>query len=222
MSDTAPLVGMLPLKIAGAHYDENIERLRLLLDSFERFLDFPSPLRVFAICVPTEMARVRDAFARYERVALELVSEEDVVPGIGAHRAIGWYKQQVLKLAFARLAPAPFYLSLDPDILLCRRLQAVDLVRDGRCYTSWMAKTEHPQWWAASGEVLGIVPDRSTRGLNVTPNMLARPVAQALGERLAVHALLDICGSKRNAGRASPCRPAAGTPSARTQRLDTR
>jgi hypothetical protein len=184
MTAPLPLVAMLPLKIARAHYDENIERTRLLLESFERFSRFPSPLPVYAVCLRAELPRVREAFSRYERVTLELLCEEDLVPGIGGHGAIGWFKQQALKLAFSRICPAPFYLTLDPDILLCRALHADDLVRDGRCYTSWMTKAEHPHWWAASAALLGVAVDPTTPGMNVTPQMLSRDVAQALGRLL--------------------------------------
>ncbi|MBV9811957.1 MAG: hypothetical protein JO326_04350 [Acetobacteraceae bacterium] len=184
-TQTLPFVAMLPLKIAGAHYDENLDRLRLLLDSFERFLDLPAPLAVTAVCVPDEIARACAAFDGCRSVALDFVSEETLVPGIGAHRAIGWYKQQALKLAFTAQAQAPFVLALDPDILLCRTLRADDLVRDGRCYTSWMTKAEHPHWWAASSALLGMTPDPARAGLNVTPNMLAADIGCALGRYLA-------------------------------------
>jgi hypothetical protein len=182
---TLPFAAMLPLKIAGAHYDENIERMRLMLDSFERFLSLDEPLPVTAICVPGELDSARDAFGGYTRVALEFVSEEYLVPGISAHPAIGWYKQQALKLAFGAHTPAPFYLTLDPDIVLCRRLRADDLVRDGGCYTSWMTKAEHPHWWESSSGVLGLAPEPDRPGLNVTPNMLCAYVVRALGRHLA-------------------------------------
>jgi hypothetical protein len=179
-----PFVAMLPLKITGSHYGENLERMRLMLDSFERFLDLEAPLRIFAVCVPAEMTQARAAFGGYERVSLDYISEEDVVPGIGAHRAIGWFKQQALKLGFSRIAPSEFYLTLDPDILLCRELRVSDLVREERCYTSWMKKADHADWWAASAAVLGMTPDPDVRGLNVTPNMLSAYVARALGRYL--------------------------------------
>jgi hypothetical protein len=200
MMGALPFEAVLPLKIAGSHYDENLERLRLLFDSLEVFLALPAPLDICVICVPAEVERAREAFAGYRRLAIRFVSEETIVPGIGAHRAIGWYKQQALKLAFSRHATAPFYLTLDPDIMLCRPLAASDLVRDGRCFTSWMTKAEHPHWWEASGRVLGVVPTPATRGLNVTPNMLATEAVRALGDDLAARlaapdpwlALLDV------------------------------
>ena len=180
-----PFVACLPLKTSGLHYGENIERTRLMLDSFELFLDLPEKLPVFAICLPGEIAAARSAFGRYSRTELVFLAEEEVVPGIGAHRAIGWYKQQALKLAFAACGPAPFCLTLDPDVLLCRRLRVTDLVDGGRCFTSWMSKAEHPHWWAASAGLLGVTLVASRPGLNVTPQMLSRDVAQSLGVRLA-------------------------------------
>jgi len=195
-----PVAAVVPLKISGGHYTENIERLRLMLDSFELFLDLPEKLPVFVVCLAAEIAAARVAFDRYGRTELVFVPEDEVVPGIGAHRAIGWYKQQVLKLAFAQAGPVPFCLTLDPDILLCRRLRLTDLVADGRCFTSWMSKAEHPHWWTASAGVLGVTADTTRPGLNVTPQMLARDVAHSLGEALAARlgtsepwlALLDV------------------------------
>jgi hypothetical protein len=180
-----PFAACLPLKTSGSHYGENIERTRLMLDSFELFLDLPEKLTVFAICPAGEVAIAQAAFGSYDKVELVFITEDEVVPGIGAHRAIGWYKQQVLKLAFAQAAPAPFCLTLDPDILLCRRLRETDLVAEGRCFTSWMSKSEHPHWWAASAALLGVEIDPSRPGLNVTPQMLSREVAHSLGEHLS-------------------------------------
>jgi hypothetical protein len=198
-----PFAAALPLKISGGHYTENIERLRLLLDSFELFLDLPEKLTVFAICVASEMEAARSSLGCHAKTELVFVPEDEVIPGIAAHRAIGWYKQQALKLAFTQAGPAPFCLMLDPDILLCRRLQATDLVADGRCFTSWMSKAEHPHWWAASADILGITADASRPGLNVTPQMLSRDIAHSLGRRLSARlgaadpwlALLDVAKS---------------------------
>jgi hypothetical protein len=191
---------MVPLKVSGTHYDENLDRLRLLLDSFAVFLRLPQPLRIHAVCVPEEMPRIASALGATPSVEMVFHSEEALVPGIGAHRAIGWYKQQALKLAFGRICPAPFFLTLDPDVLLCRELYGTDLVRDGRCATSWMNKTEHPHWWSASAETLGMELRPDSAGLNVTPQMLSRDVTIALGQHLASRlgkndpwlALLDV------------------------------
>ncbi len=186
MSAVNPFAAMLPLKIVGSHYGENLDRLRILLDSFERFLDLPAPLHLFVVCVPGEMAAARAGLPQNRtRVLVEFVAEDDIVPGIGAHRAIGWFKQQALKLAFAARCPAPFCLTLDPDVLLCRRLRAGHLVADGRCFTSWMTKAEHPHWWEASAGLLGTLPDPARPGLNVTPNMLSTDVAVRLRAALA-------------------------------------
>ena len=86
----------------------------------------PEPFSIHVVCVPAESrARARHLAVTTGWISL-FISEEDVVPGIGAHRAIGWFKQQALKLAFSRIAPAPFFLTLDPDMLLCR-----ESARDG-------------------------------------------------------------------------------------------
>ncbi len=185
---TLPFVAMLPLKITGAHYEENIPRLRLLLDSFAVFLDMPERLRLHLVCVASEMAEIRAALPDTAGVELILIGEDELIPGIAAHRAIGWYKQQALKLAFAAICPTPFYLTLDPDVLLCRRLAPGHLVRDGRCFTSWMTKAEHPHWWLASSGLLRMPLDIGMQGLNVTPQMLARDVALRLADHLAARA----------------------------------
>ncbi len=181
---TLPFVAMLPLKVSGSHYDENLARLRLLMDSFATFLDMPEPLRIHLVCVRREMADIRAALPETAGVELVLIAEDDLIPGIAEHHAIGWYKQQVLKLAFAASCPTPFYLTLDPDVLLCRRLAPEHLVRDGRCFTSWMTKAEHPHWWEASASLLSMPLDPGPRGLNVTPQMLAREIARKLAAHL--------------------------------------
>ena len=183
------LVAMLPLKISGAHYDDNIERLRLLIDSLDAFLRLPFRLQVHAVCVPSEITRARAAFgpgtrSHFTRTDLRFISEESLVPGIGAHKAIGWFKQQALKLAFVAASPTAFCLTLDPDVVLCRDLFEDDLLYAGRCTTSWMAKSDHPAWWDASVRVLGMATDAEAPGLNVTPQMLARPIAAALAGHL--------------------------------------
>lgn len=192
---TLPFVAMLPLKISGSHYEENLARLGLLLDSFATFLDMPEPLAVHLVCVQREMAAVRAALPGTAGVTLTLLDEDDLVPGIAAHGAIGWYKQQALKLAFAAACPAPFCLTLDPDVLLCRRLAPEHLVRDGKCFTSWMTKAEHPHWWRASSDILDMKLDLGARGLNVTPQMLARDIARRLAAHLGGDPWLTLLDS---------------------------
>ena len=166
---TLPFVAMLPLKISGSHYDENLARLALLLDSFATFLDMPEPLSIHLVCVGREMAGIRASLPETAGVSLVFVNEDELIPGIAAHRAIGWYKQQTLKLAFVATCPAPFCLTLDPDVLLCRRLAPGHLVCDGKCFTSWMTKAEHPHWWQASSGLLGMALDQGHSVLPVGP-----------------------------------------------------
>ncbi len=194
---TLPFVAMLPLKVSGSHYEENLARLALLLDSFATFLDMPEPLPIHLVCVGREMAGIRASLPETAGVSLVFVDEDELIPGIAAHRAIGWYKQQALKLAFAAACPAPFCLTLDPDVLLCRRLAPGHLVRDGKCFTSWMTKAEHPHWWLASSGLLGMTLDTSLRGLNVTPQMLARDIAARLACHLGVDPWLTLLDSDR-------------------------
>ena len=194
---TLPFVAMLPLKVSGSHYEENLARLRLLLDSFATFLDMPEPLAIHVVCVRCEMAEIRAALPETGGVELVFIAEDDLVPGIAEHHAIGWYKQQVLKLAFATICPAPFYLTLDPDVLLCRRLAPEHLVHQGRCFTSWMTKAEHAHWWQASADLLNLPLDPGLRGLNVTPQMLARDIACRLKAHLGADPWLSLLDSAR-------------------------
>jgi hypothetical protein len=158
---------------------ERAERLLLptLLTYFE-------PLAACRVIVPDDA--VEPMAARLRHPAITVIPETSVVPELNWHVRLdesdpgstkglrGWFVQQMLKLSAARIVETPFYLTLDADVLCCRRIAYDDLIKSGRALTvvSQTGDKSHERWYERSAAVLGM--PRSTRTHAVTPVALSR------------------------------------------------
>ena len=132
------------------------------LASLEKF--FPS-LGPVSVIFPDVEAQVFQALPkRFSFV--RLIPESDVLlqqqvswlhrlAGRYQPSCVGWYRQQILKLGFARLAQSDFYLTMDADILCTRATRVGDLFCAGKAR---VVRHEMCHWWwyRISAWVLGM------------------------------------------------------------------
>ena len=59
----------------------------------------------------------------------------------------GWYRQQLIKLAIAAFTTTDFYLTLDADCFLVRKIVSDDLVVDGRGAVEYVPTRNFPEWY---------------------------------------------------------------------------
>jgi hypothetical protein len=85
---------------------------------------------------------------------------------------LGWYIQQIAKLAIAERVETTFYLTLDADVQCIRPTRYDELVRDGRAVVNTEPEDWHPAWYRRAEQILGY--QRSGVNYGVTPSLLNR------------------------------------------------
>jgi hypothetical protein len=181
----AALSAVLPIKTVGSHYAENLGRCDVLMASLRAFAAPDLLHKVYLICPDGERRRVESAARAWAGLPLEVRGEGDLQPFFDRHpRTAGWWRQQLLKLNAARFVETEFFLTLDPDVLLCKPLGPADLLDGGRALVDFESRAAHPAWWRASAELLGADPRPDAPGMSVTPALLSREICLALHDEL--------------------------------------
>lgn len=181
------LCGLLPLRVGGRHYADNLARTDLLLSSLSHFA--PDVLDEILVVVRGDE---REQIARYldgwRSLPLRLVVEDDVLPEFQQFtkpwQVRPWQRQQIIKLAAPELVRADFFLTLDPDVMAVRTVERQHLFTGRRALIDPQPKELHRQWWVDSGRLLRLTPDFEAPGMHVTPALLSREVLEALHRRL--------------------------------------
>lgn len=189
MTQTVPgLAALLPLKLSGRHYADNLGRLDLLLSSLVHFAE-PELLDPFLIVTPAdEVPAVRRYLERWPELAVTVVVEEEHFPAFRRYRkpwqVRPWQRQQIIKLATSALSSAPYVLTLDPDVLAVHKVSRDLLLPGGRALLEPEPRSAHPTWWKASAHVLGLEPDLAAPGMGVTPALLSTEILRSVHHRI--------------------------------------
>jgi hypothetical protein len=159
-------------------HGDDFERFSLLRRTAHRFFRFEGRCLVM---VPRE----------HLRAAIELlagdgrfvpVCELDVVPELEGSQVAGWWKQQALKLAGARLVESDVYLTLDADCMVVRPVHDHDFVKDGKAAVNYHPQRTHGVYYFASAALLRMPLPPCQVG--VTPFVLSRSLVGALLDHL--------------------------------------
>jgi hypothetical protein len=179
---------VLPLKIDARSEYSDLDRFALLLlPSFARNFGDMSTLKFTLIVPEDDMDRVAGHEALHAGHNITVLSEDELCPDLRGFPGRGWFRQQVLKLAAARLPGSPYYLVLDADVILKRRCSLRDWFPNGKPYLQREAVRFHRDWWKASRQVLSTTVefDAHRRGIGVTPQFLHRETCLALHKAIA-------------------------------------
>jgi len=131
--------------------------------------------------VPADEERaIRSSLLHCKALPVNVICEDDLVPQLRAYDVGGWTRQQVIKLAAASLVTTDFYLTLDADVVLCKQLALDDLVIEGKGLLDPSPRTEHPEWWLGSAQVLGLSIDLGMPGMAITPAVLSPFICKQL------------------------------------------
>jgi hypothetical protein len=162
---------------------------RLLMPSMQRFFH---DLATCWIVTPPDDAELIARSITDER--FKVISETELIPELTTHRGflrrigkatqagVGWFIQQVIKLAIAKRVETPFYLTLDSDVLCVRDAYYKDLVQENRALTVIGEGDPHPGWYWWTEKVLKM--PRSGRSHAVTPVVLSVEAVGKLYEYL--------------------------------------
>lgn len=182
-ADAGSIGAVLPLRVRGR--DEIIPRCRILLASLAAFAEPGLFDEIHVVAPARDRPEVERLCAERTSLPLTVLDEDAYLPTLGQHRfAAGWFRQQAIKLRAAERMQAPFFMTLDDDVILCKPLRRTDLIVGGRALLEPNPRTAHPDWWTGAALLLGVPPDLSRPGMFVTPAILARPICLRLFELL--------------------------------------
>jgi hypothetical protein len=186
-AETESLVALLPLKVSGRHYGDNLARLDLLFSSLRHFAR--SLVDELLVVVRADEADfIGRHLAGWSELPLRTIVEDDHFPAFRRFtrpwQIRPWQRQQIIKLNAPAFTSAPFVLTLDPDVLARRPITRDLLMAGGRAILEPEPRAVHSRWWRASADLLGVDPGLERPGMNVTPAVLSTAVLNELHERL--------------------------------------
>jgi hypothetical protein len=186
-SGNTPLTALLPLKVSGRHYGDNLARLDLLFSSLLHFA--PGLVDELLVVVRADEADfLRRHLAHWPELPLRVIVEDEHFPAFRRFtrpwQVRPWQRQQIIKLNAPAFTRAPFVLMLDPDVLARRPITRDLLVPGGRAILEPEERAVHRAWWLASADMLDVDPGLERPGMNVTPAVLSTAVLGELHERL--------------------------------------
>jgi hypothetical protein len=181
------LSALLPLKVSGRHYGDNLVRLDLLFSSLMCFA--PGLVDELVVVVRADEADfIGRHLAGWPELPLRVIVEDEHFPAFRRFtrpwQMRPWQRQQIIKLNAPAFTSAPFVLTLDPDVLARRPITREILVPAGRAILEPEARGVHRRWWRASSDLLDVDPGLERPGMNVTPAVLSTAVLEELHRQL--------------------------------------
>lgn len=182
------LSALLPVKVSGRHYGDNLARLDLLFSSVLHFAA-PGMFGEILIVVPADEADyIGRHLENWPELPIRLVIEDEHFPAFRRFtrpwQIRPWQRQQIIKLNAPAIASGPFVLMLDPDVLAVKPINYDFLIRDGRAVLEPEPRTVHRRWWLDSSALLGVDPGLDRQGIGVTPAILSTEIISEVQSRL--------------------------------------
>ncbi len=179
---------VLPLCVRGSYDVDDLGRTEVLFRSLVAFTP-PDLFSTFFIVTPPDEVEIVQRKTRKwrERLSIEVLSEETLVPELAKHPHMrGWRKQQIVKLAIARNMPNEFFITFDADVICLKPLTIDDLIVDGKAILQYEQRAQHPKWWKSSSRVLNMSPivGNPQIGMTVTPAILAKSLCENVMQEL--------------------------------------
>jgi hypothetical protein len=181
------LSGLLPVKVTGRHYGENLARLDLLFSSLLHHA--PTLLdELLVVARADETDQIGAYLAQWPELPIRMVVEDEHFPAFRRYsrpwQVRPWQRQQVIKLNAPAMTDAEFVLTLDPDVLALRPVTRELLLPGGRALLEPEPRSVHPRWWRDSADLLDVEPELERPGINVTPAVLSTAILRELQARL--------------------------------------
>jgi glycosyltransferase involved in cell wall biosynthesis len=175
------LHAVIPIVVGTGKERQDLQRAGILFQSLRAGFDRRQCLHVHVVGRKAELPALQADLAVHAAPWLKLSfhDELELVPELQGSHAIGWIKQQIIKMAAAEWLDADYWLTFDADVVCVRNFGIEDLFVDGRAIARLIPTAGAPlfaAWVRASGEDLGYgqVPDE--RILDMTPALYSREV----------------------------------------------
>ncbi|GAA4483110.1 DUF6492 family protein [Gluconacetobacter asukensis] len=179
---------ILPLKIRGRHYADNIGRCDILFSSLRHFSS-PKMFARFVLVVPhDELDDVKKYAKAWSDFPIEIVDESlhfSIFSEFSRrHQIRNWHRQQIIKLYAPALIETEYFIVFDPDCFATHKFNIDTIIIDGKALTHYQPRTAEPSFWRASAELLQLDPHLERNGLWWTPAILSRTLCLNLHGRL--------------------------------------
>lgn len=174
----ARLDAVMPL-LAG-----DLPRAVLQARTLRHFFRRDDVLHLHVVCRAAELADIRDVLGAWSAPWLQygFHEEESILAGSAGANTIGRFRQQAVKLAAAEWLGAPFWLTLDADVICTKPVGVADLLPGGRAllqYEPVQYIDVFNDWAFGARFATGSVAPPSNQGVAITPMIFAAPIAQA-------------------------------------------
>jgi uncharacterized protein DUF6492 len=181
------LSGLLPVKVTGRHYGENLARLDLLFSSLLHYA--PALLDELLVVVRAdETDQIGPYLDQWPELPIRIIVEDEYFPAFRRFsrpwQVRPWQRQQVIKLNAPAMTDAEFVLTLDPDVLALKPITRDLLVPGGLALLEPEPRSVHERWWRDSADLLDVEPELRRRGVSVTPAVLSTAILRTLQRRL--------------------------------------
>lgn len=140
------------------------------LDNIQLFLYdyFQTRYKILIITNKKEFSEINNLKVKYKKLNIDIIDEKNIFK---PSKAIsGWRYQQILKLEISKLIKTEWYICMDADCFICKKLEYDNLFVNGKCKTNIMTHDFCPATWKK--DVDKIIPLTGTYGLGVTPQIL--------------------------------------------------
>lgn len=179
---------ILPLKMTGRHYADNVARCDILFASLRHFTS-PDIFDRFVIVVPhDEVEEARKYAQAWKDFHVEVVDEAGPFAVfrdyMARHQIRNWHRQQIIKLAAAELIDTEYFLVFDPDCFATQPFTLDTLLPGGKALTFEQPRKLEPRYWRDSGITLNVEPHMERDGIWMTPAILSRTLCRSLHRRL--------------------------------------
>ena len=182
------LVALLPLRIGGRHYGDNLARVDLLFSSLTQYAEPGLFDELLVVARADEADLICRHFAGWPALPVRIILEEDHFPAFRRFsrpwQVRPWQRQQIIKLNAPAFTTSPFVLTLDPDVIAVKPVTRAQLLPRGRAILEPEARDVHPRWWRDSADLLGVDPALERRGMNVSPALLSTVILGEVQRRL--------------------------------------
>lgn len=184
----ALLSALIPLKISGRHYDDNLARLDLLFSTLAHFAEPELMDEVLVVVRADEANIIERHLSNWTELPLRMVIEDEHFPAFKQFtrpwQVRPWHRQQIIKLNAPALTSAPFVLVLDPDVLVVKPIRYEALISGGRALMEPEPRSVQRRWWLDSASVLGVDAGLRRSGMQVTPAVVSTEILTKVHERL--------------------------------------
>jgi hypothetical protein len=167
------LSAVMPVKLSGRHYGNNVGYCDTLFSSFRHFGLGEVFSEFLIVVVPSEAETVRRYAEAWSDFPIRIVPEDELLPIFQRynrpHQVRPWHRQQMIKMACSTIVESDTYLSLDPDVIAVKQVAVDVLMPDGLPLLDPETRSFHPDWWIDSARLLGVEPNLEAPGVHATP-----------------------------------------------------